>query len=164
MQDHLQLIEDLKEKGKTIQDWIDSKFSKATQETARFKRENLGLWIEDLSSLAFKFNIHQNIFDGPSEEVEYILKEAIFDTETKQKIDIRIKSKRYLLDPAKEWKYVLGCDFGFGDDCAYVVLAFEKHSRQVRIVECINFSGAIAQVSSEMIKQLNDYYKFFQIP
>lgn len=163
LQDHLQLIEDLKEKGKTIQDWIDSKFSKANQETARFKRENLGLWIEDLSSLAFKFNIHQNIFDGPSEEVEYILKEAIFDTETKQKIDIRIKSKRYLLDPAKEWKYVLGCDFGFGHDCAYVVLAFEKHSRQVRIVECINFAGAIAQVSSEMIKQLNDYYKFFKI-
>lgn len=163
LEDHKVLIEELKQKGKTIQDWIDQNFSKKEQESPSFKRENLGLWIEDLSSLAFKFNSDLNIFDGDFQEVEYTLKEAVFDIETKQKIDIKIKSKRYLLDPAKNWKYVLGCDFGYGDDCAYVVLAFEKHSRVVRIVECINFSGAIAAVSSDMIKQLNDYYNFFKI-
>jgi hypothetical protein len=54
-------------------------------------------------------------------------------------------------------------DFGFGDDCAWVIYAFNKEDNAVYIVETINEAGIIPSLAAEITKELNEHYKFYKI-
>lgn len=71
-----------------------------TVDDPRFKREYLGLWVEDGDELVYQWKIEANGLPG--------------DT--------------VVLDPEYEWHYVMGIDFGHRDDSAVVVGAFSFDS------------------------------------
>lgn len=139
-----------------------------------YKREALGLWIPSFDSQMYRFRENINSHSFPSYEVEYLLpKGLLIEKETKnskgeviieaERIDLKLTSKRYILPKRKDWLYVLGMDFGFGDDCAWVVLAFNPDENCVYIVETINHAGIIPSVCADLTKQLYDHYGFYKV-
>lgn len=71
-------------------------------EDPRFKREYLGLWIEDNSELVYRFSVEHNGI--PGKEVD--------------------------LDQNLDWHYVMGVDFGHHDSSAVVMGAFSYETDQ----------------------------------
>lgn len=67
------------------------------------------------------------------------------------------------LDPEKEWFYVLGMDFGFSDDCAWVVLAFNPDEPYVYIVETLNRAGILPTEAALITKGFMKRYEFQKI-
>lgn len=139
-----------------------------------YKREALGLWIPSFDSQMYRFKPSINSHDFQSYEVEYILKDGLLlETEKRDKKgnlvqvaerkDFVFKSTRYLLPKRKEWFYVLGMDYGFGDDCAWVVFAFNAEDNCVYIVETINHAGLIPSVAADLTYQLWEHYQFYKI-
>lgn len=71
-----------------------------TLEDPRFKREYMGLWVEDTDELVYAFDIERN----------------------------GLTADTVVLDPQHTWHYVMGLDFGYNDDSAAVVGAFSFES------------------------------------
>ena len=72
-----------------------------TVECPRFKREYMGLWVEDGDDMVYRWALEKNGVVGEP-----------------------------VLDPAVRWHYVMGIDFGHKDDSACVVGAFSFDSDQ----------------------------------
>lgn len=128
-----------------------------------FKREAMGLWIKSLDSLMYRYNSVINSHDFTHYEYQYLYPESILDQDTGERKDLSFKSKRYVLPTRREWHYVLGMDFGFGDDCAWVIYAFNKEDNAVYLCETINYSGIIPSLAAEITKTLDDHYNFYKI-
>lgn len=159
------LERNLQQEGSSVKAFLNKLYTKrgVSETDPAYKREALGLWIKTLDFLMYRYNSVINSHDFQSYEHEYLFREAKLDEDTGEKIDLVLKSKRYVLPNRKEWHYVLGMDFGFGDDCAWVIYAFNKDDNSVYIVETINEAGIIPSLAAEITKELNEHYKFYKI-
>lgn len=68
-----------------------------------------------------------------------------------------------ILDPEESWMYVLGIDFGNIDDTAWVVWAFNPHSRTCYVVETYNKAGLIPSEVAEKTQDFLNRYEFVSI-
>jgi phage terminase large subunit-like protein len=69
-------------------------------------------------------------------------------------------TKRTLLERDKKWFYILGCDLGFIDDCAWVVGAFNKTDNMFYFVESFSHNKINLKVFADITKGLMLKYSF----
>lgn len=58
-----------------------------------------------------------------------------------------------------KWKYMIGFDFGFEDDTAFTVAAFNKYDNHMYIVETFKKPGMLTEETAEKLQQLRDKYR-----
>lgn len=63
-----------------------------------------------------------------------------------------------LLNCDKKWFYMIGFDFGFEDDTAYVVGAFSKHDTNAYIVETFKKDKMVTEDLAVKLQELRDKY------
>lgn len=109
-----------------------------------YMREYLGRWVRDSNSMVFPgFHPSRNVNTEPVE-----------------------------LPEGEEWSYVLGCDIGYNDPTAYVVLAYNQVLGSLYVVESYEDSRGDTEPDAETklgvtpsrfcaeVQQLNDQYDF----
>ena len=69
-----------------------------------------------------------------------------------------------LLNRDSKWKYMIGFDFGFEDDTAFVVGAFSKHDNTAYIVETFKKQHMITEdVANKLIELKNKYRPIYMV-
>lgn len=101
----------------------------------KWKQLRWGLWIRDDEGLVYAFNPDLNRLKAPID----------FDEERRRGIT---------------WRFVLGIDYGFNDDCAFVILGWREHSRTVYIIEGAHESGMLPEDAAQFSLVLEQRYRF----
>lgn len=102
----------------------------------KWKQLREGLWIRDDQGLVYKFNSGLNRVSMSFANVER--------------------------DPAEraKWRFVLGIDYGFNDECAFVVLGWRAHERTVYIVESHKEAEMTPSDAAQKAHSFEQRYKF----
>lgn len=99
-----------------------------------FLREYRGIWIKDENSLVFKdFSSSRNVIQP------------------------------FTPSEDEEWIYVLGCDVGFNDPTAYVVMAYSQQAGAVHVLESYEDSEVTPGAFAAEVEALNQAYDFSAI-
>lgn len=93
-----------------------------------------GLWVRDDDGLVYAFNPSVNRC-APID----------FDEERRRGLT---------------WRFVLGIDYGFNDDCAFVVLGWREHERTVYVIESAHEAGLIPEDAAQAVQSLEQRYRF----
>ncbi len=59
----------------------------------------------------------------------------------------------------RAWRFILAMDFGFTDDCAFVVLGWRKHSRVVYVIHSEKRAGLVPSAAGARAKELEEQFK-----
>jgi hypothetical protein len=59
-----------------------------------------------------------------------------------------------------KWRYVLGMDFGYNDDCAFVILGWPRYSRTVYVLESFKQDKLLPPDCADVVKALMTRYRF----
>lgn len=103
----------------------------------KWKQLREGLWIRDDEGLVYAFNPMLN---------------------RSKPIDIEEERRRGTV-----WRFVLGIDYGFNDDCAFVVLGWREHERAIYVVESAHESGMLPEDAAQFALVLEQRYRFDKI-
>ena len=102
------------------------------EDTPGFRQEWLCEWVIDRSGRIYKYDPAKNSLDD-QEKIDFILKD-------------------------KEWKFIIGMDFGYEDDTALVVGAFSKYDPVCYIVDSFKRPKMITQEVAETILAWREKY------
>jgi hypothetical protein len=103
-------------------------------ETPDFRREVLGEWVIDETTMVYKYNESRNITNDTS----------IINT----------------LIGNKEWIFILGIDFGWEDADALVTLAYHQHHNKVYVIESEKHSHWTVTQTAKRIQELHNKYSY----
>lgn len=101
----------------------------------KWKQLREGLWIRDDEGLVYAFNPTLNRLKAPID----------FDEERRRGIT---------------WRFVLGIDYGFNDDCAFVILGWREHERTVYVIESAHEAGMLPEDAAQFALVLEQRYRF----
>jgi hypothetical protein len=104
--------------------------NKWTEEDPTYRREYFAEWVDDPSALVYAYVQRRNACDALPEP---------FDADT--------------------WLTTLGIDFGYTDECAWVVLASPPHSRDIYAIHAEKHSGLLPDEAAQITATLYDAYK-----
>lgn len=124
--------------------------------------------------------VSAKLIDNPSLDAdEYRRSLAELDTQTRRQLEegdwvadtdglvySRFEPRKHVLPAAlatRGWRFVLGIDYGFADECAFVVLGWAPGSRIVRVVESHKFGGMTPTVAAEFTRDLARRFDFSRI-
>lgn len=65
--------------------------------------------------------------------------------------------------PYLNWQFILGCDFGFKDGCAFSVVGWRQHERIAYVAECYKVVGMIPSEAAEEYRNLEAKYRFMRV-
>lgn len=94
------------------------------------------------------------------------LEEGDWIADTDGLVYSRFEPRRHVLPAAlatRGWRFVLGIDYGFADECAFVVLGWAPGSHVVRVVESHKFGGMTPTVAAEFTRGLCTRYDFQRV-
>ncbi len=100
----------------------------------KWKQLREGLWIRDDDGLVYAFNPSLNRCPP---------------------IDFDEDRRR-----GTTWRFVLGIDYGFNDDCAFVILGWREHERTVYVVESAHEAGMLPEDAAQAVHSLEQRYRF----
>lgn len=100
----------------------------------KWKQLREGLWIRDDDGLVYAFNPSINRMPP---------------------IDFEAERQHGTL-----WRFVLGIDYGFNDDCAFVVLGWREHGNVVYVIESAHEAGLVPDDAAQAVDSLEQRYHF----
>ncbi len=100
----------------------------------KWKQLREGLWIRDDDGLVYAFN--PSINRSPH-------------------IDIDEERRRGIV-----WRFILGIDYGYNDDCAFVILGWREHERTVYVVESAHETEMLTEDAAQFALVLEQRYHF----
>src|SRR5205085_2276529 len=100
------------------------------EQTPWFRRNYLREWVVDIDALVYRFRAGLNEY---AELPQY---------------------------RRGEWRFVLGCDLGYADATAFVVVAYHPNDRVLYVVETLSESGLDVTAAANQAKALGRKYNF----
>lgn len=102
----------------------------------KWKQLREGLWIRDDQGLVYKFNGGLNRVSLSFADIEAHPEERA------------------------KWRFILGIDYGFNDDCAFVVIGWREHETKVYVIESFKETEMTPSDAAQKAKSLEQRYKF----
>lgn len=137
-------------------------FRGLTERDPVYMRETLGLWVKSETHNIYKYEKTRNNFISEMEEDTYVIPGGLH-LENGVDADLILKSQCVKIRNMKEWTFILGMDFGFNDECAWVVWGFKKDDPNVYLIETLNYAGIIPSYAAEITKKMNAKYDFYRM-
>lgn len=115
--------------------WLEKKKrrNKWADDHPTYRREWLGQWVRDGSGLMYPFDWGRNVVDAPPDLTD------------------------------GDWQYVLGCDLGYVDSTAFVVLACSPERAETYVLEVEKRTGLIPSAFAAIVEQYRARFPFERV-
>lgn len=126
------------------------------RESASFRQQWLCEWVVDDTAKVYKYEPKKNALrEKATWKVADVANRLQDERELTALADLKSVNSRFY--------YILGIDIGWEDDTAFCVGAFSRSDRNYYIVESFKQNHIVVTTIANIIKQLNDKYRFYSM-